>query len=1175
LVIDADTSGATGDVLSLDAALQSLSTGVPDIAIQADPSDALSGIGSVESELSGLAGDAPAILLTSDPSDALSGIGSVETELAGMSDAPAILLTADTSDAISGIASVDTELSGLSGAPEILLTANAGDALAGISSVDAELAGLSQAPEIVLTANAGDALSGISSVDAELAGLFDAPEILLTSNPSDALSGISSVESELSGLAGDAPAILITADPSDALSGLSSVESAAAGLTGDNVSVLVTADVGDALSGITSVDSAVAGISDESVSVLVTADTSDAMAGLADIEARIANLEGQASSAGGGIDALGGSFAGMGDKAKLAGGILAGGFVAAAVGAVMSASDMNENLNKMNVVFGDSADAVAEFASTSAQSFGISESAALGTIGTFGNLLVSMGLGTNAAADMSTGVLSLAADLGSFNNIGTEEVLEKIRAGLVGETEPLRALGVNLSAAAVEARVLADNIGLTKDQITPAMKATASYALILEQTKTSQGDFANTSTGMANSMKIIQASFADVAAEIGSRLLPSIAPLISSLATSLPGAIDVVSGALDKMGAAFDLISPALVIFEPLLGSIAAIISGVLVGAMVRWAVVTYAQAAAWLVLNAAMLPQIAALAAVGAAVYLLIKYWDPLIEKFPIIQRAVDEVKVSFQNFAAFVQGMAGGIATVLGGLIGIWKSYFDTVIAIVTGAGSVIKELLSGNFEGAKEAAVNAVSGVAAAFSGFETAAKTVINGAQSAWTGGMNAISASSASAATAVEGFIGPILAVGPGMVGFIGPVLDAGVALGKQAEMAGLANERNSDYFLGVQLGSGAVAEAAFALDKLSEASTYQIAAMDSLGAAQQSANANMQVWEGRLTGAEGALKLLDGELAEHGSLTSEQQAKYDILTGAVGRYQGGIEDSEGAVIDSAVAMAQLTSVQDDLNGKLAAGVISEADYARAMGDALSVIDPAAAATFGLAGAQAELTTAIDATVNKLGNLLIDLGILPESKRVDFQTPGLPEADAAVGAVTQKLNDVPATTTATMAVDDQASGPIEAVHMLGEGYAALNPSTTLGAVDNASDPINAVHMLGEGYAALNPITTLAIVDNASVPINGVHALGEGYAALNPSTTLTAVDGASGTINGVHALGEGYAALNPSTTLSAVDNASGAIDGVTSAANNVPKSITIYADVDTSGFYSALEGMAAAT
>ena len=47
--------------------------------------------------------------------------------------------------------------------------------------------------------------------------------------------------------------------------------------------------------------------------------------------------------------------------------------------------------------------------------------------------------------EMSTKLAGLAADMASFYNLDFDTAFQKIRSGISGEVEPLKALGINLS----------------------------------------------------------------------------------------------------------------------------------------------------------------------------------------------------------------------------------------------------------------------------------------------------------------------------------------------------------------------------------------------------------------------------------------------------------------------------------------------------------------------------------------------------------------------------------------------------------------------------------------------------------------------------------------------------------------------------------------------------------
>lgn len=197
--------------------------------------------------------------------------------------------------------------------------------------------------------------------------------------------------------------------------------------------------------------------------------------------------------------------------------------IAGARAAIGAASDLAENQSRVNVVFGQSAGVINEWAGTAVTAMGLARQEALGAAGEFGNLFTSMGLGQGEAAGLSTNVVQLGADFASFNNLagGTNEALTKLRAGLVGEAEPLRSLGININAAAVEAKALELGLAATKAEITDAAKVQARYALIVEQSGNAQGDFARTSDGLANQQRILDANMKQLSATIGTFLIPT------------------------------------------------------------------------------------------------------------------------------------------------------------------------------------------------------------------------------------------------------------------------------------------------------------------------------------------------------------------------------------------------------------------------------------------------------------------------------------------------------------------------------------------------------------------------------------------------------------------------------------------------------------------------------
>jgi cell wall-associated NlpC family hydrolase len=261
------------------------------------------------------------------------------------------------------------------------------------------------------------------------------------------------------------------------------------------------------------------------------------------------------------------------------------GFIAIVRQSISRASDLHEELNKVDVVFRDSARSVKAWSKDSAFGFGLARSEALKFAGTFGNLLTPMGIAPDLAATMSKRLVELAGDMASFNNASPEEVLLALNSGLTGMVRPLRRYGVfldqdRIAAEALRLGVVKANVDMSKTgdaatkveiatakltvarkkygegttqvaaaevalhsaeralsaelggrvpKLTAAQKAQATYAIILKDTANAQGDFARTSDGLANQQRILRAELINIQEEIGTALMPTILRLTRGL----------------------------------------------------------------------------------------------------------------------------------------------------------------------------------------------------------------------------------------------------------------------------------------------------------------------------------------------------------------------------------------------------------------------------------------------------------------------------------------------------------------------------------------------------------------------------------------------------------------------------------------------------------------------
>jgi hypothetical protein len=187
--------------------------------------------------------------------------------------------------------------------------------------------------------------------------------------------------------------------------------------------------------------------------------------------------------------------------------------------AIKAASNMEESLSKVNVVFGKGARDVEKFASSAAKNLGQSKQAVLEAAGVFGTFGKAAGLAGTDLALFSNDFTQLATDLASFNNTTPEEAVQAIGAALRGESEPLRRYGVLLNDATLKQEAMTLGIYDGKGALTSQQKILAAQSAIFKQTGDAQGDFMRTSDGLANSTRTLSATFKDLQAKFGAAFL--------------------------------------------------------------------------------------------------------------------------------------------------------------------------------------------------------------------------------------------------------------------------------------------------------------------------------------------------------------------------------------------------------------------------------------------------------------------------------------------------------------------------------------------------------------------------------------------------------------------------------------------------------------------------------
>src|SRR5680860_358529 len=244
-------------------------------------------------------------------------------------------------------------------------------------------------------------------------------------------------------------------------------------------------------------------------------------------------------------------------------------------GAIDGASNLTEASGKVGIVFGAQAAQILKASKTSATAMGMSKTAYLDANGTLGNLLGTLKLTPQATADMSQKMVQLAADMGAFNNVPTEEALAAIQSGLTGEAEPLKKFGVLINDATLKTRAMSMGlISSTNDALTPQNKALASQAEIMAQTTIQQGNFADTSKDLAGQQKILASQTDDLKTKLGGFLLP----VVTKVTTAFTGFMGGIQDSTGAGGRFKEMILGVWDKMQPLIGTLVGFYTTVIKG---------------------------------------------------------------------------------------------------------------------------------------------------------------------------------------------------------------------------------------------------------------------------------------------------------------------------------------------------------------------------------------------------------------------------------------------------------------------------------------------------------------------------------------------------------------------------------------------------------------------
>lgn len=228
--------------------------------------------------------------------------------------------------------------------------------------------------------------------------------------------------------------------------------------------------------------------------------------------------------AGKALESAGEKMKNFGSKVSSAGNTLTLGVTTPIVGIGIAATKMAmeavESENLFEVSMGKMAGAARQWSEQLRKELGLNAFELRKNVGTFNAMLSSMGMTEKQAYQMSTTLTKLAYDMASFYNLDPTEAFDKLRAGISGEAEPLKALGILVNDNTIKTYAYTHGIAKQGKELTEQQKVLARYGVIMEQTKKAQGDLARTLDSPTNKLRVQKEQLKQTAIELGQKLIP-------------------------------------------------------------------------------------------------------------------------------------------------------------------------------------------------------------------------------------------------------------------------------------------------------------------------------------------------------------------------------------------------------------------------------------------------------------------------------------------------------------------------------------------------------------------------------------------------------------------------------------------------------------------------------
>lgn len=378
--------------------------------------------------------------------------------------------------------------------------------------------------------------------------------------------------------------------------------------------------------------------------------------------------------------------------------------------AINAAANAEETQSKFETVFGSEAASTQTWIDNFSSAAKRSKQEIKGFLADSQAMMKGLGMSEQAGAEMSKQITSLSYDLASFHNIADQDAFDKIRSGLMGETEGLKSLGIVMNEAAIHQAMLAmgytGNTSELRKQfnaLDEATKAQIRFQVITTLSGDALTDVTRTAGSYTNGLKGIKGVWQDFLADAGAKFTPVLTSLFNTILTNWPTIEPMLMGVVEVLSQGFSQAIPVLLqlgsdllpVLCSLLSTVFSVIQPLIPVVSLFAQTVLPPLASILALLVQTLLPPITQILTV------VISIIQPLMPVLMTIAQAILPPVAQLLGLVAPILQAIAPILQVIGQILGIIATVIGTIIGwVADGVGKVV-EFFSGIFGGAKEAA------------------------------------------------------------------------------------------------------------------------------------------------------------------------------------------------------------------------------------------------------------------------------------------------------------------------------------------------------------------------------------------------------------------------------------------------------------------------------------------